>query len=213
MLKKIRDNKILNITFNVVKTIITIFLLLLICIIFIQRVTNNNFAIGGIRVFTIITGSMEPVYKVGDMIISIETKPEKIEVGDNVVYKGEKGDFKGKIVTHQVIEKKQDNTFITKGVNNTIEDPEIKGNQIIGKVIYKTFILTLSIFFSKSFVFFWSKVSALSTSFSLSVFNCSHVVITVLNVLVGRAIVIKTKRTNTTSNKTFLIFYSFLIIL
>lgn len=156
MLKKIRDNKILNITFSVIKTLITIFLLLLICIIFIQRVTNNNFAIGGIRVFTIITGSMEPEYKVGDMIISIETKPEKIEVGDNVVYKGEKGDFKGKIVTHQVIEKKQDNTFVTKGVNNTIEDPEIKGDQIIGKVIYKTFILSfISRLINNSSAFFF----------------------------------------------------------
>lgn len=159
MLKRIKDNKILNIIFNVVKTIITIFLLLLICIIFIQRVTNNNFAIGGIRVFTIITGSMEPVYKVGDMIISIETNPEKIEVGDNVVYKGFKGDFKDKIVTHQVIDKKQsDNgyTFITKGVNNTIEDPEIKEEQIIGKVIYKTVILSfISRLINNSSVFFF----------------------------------------------------------
>ena len=145
MFAKIKENKILKISITIIKTLITIFLLMLIGIIFIQRVTNNNFAIGGVRVFTIITGSMEPVYEVGDMIISIETSPEKIEVGDNVVYNGLVGDFNGKIVTHKVIEKNEVNgeyKFITKGVNNTTEDPEINGNQIIGKVVYKTFILS-----------------------------------------------------------------------
>jgi len=145
MLKKIMDNKILRILMTVIKAIITIFLIMLICIILIQRVSNNNFAIGGIRVFTIITGSMLPEYEVGDMIISIETSPDKIEIGDNVVYKGLVDDFNGKIVTHQVIDKQKSGDgykFITKGLNNTVEDPEISDDQIIGKVIYKTVILS-----------------------------------------------------------------------
>jgi len=146
MLAKIRDNKFLKILMTVIRTLITVFLLILICIIFIQRVTNNNFAIGGVRVFTIITGSMLPDYEVGDMIISIETSPDKIKVGDDVVYKGLVDDFSGKIVTHRVVEKKKKGskyTFVTKGTNNTIEDPEISDEQIIGKVIYKTVILSL----------------------------------------------------------------------
>lgn len=159
MINKIKENKALRILMNVIKTLITAFLVILIMIIFIQRVTNNNFAIGGIRVFTIISGSMEPVYEIGDMIISIETTPEKIEVGDDVVYKGLKGDFNGKIVTHRVIDKKQSNdgyTFITKGTNNDIEDPEIKDDQIIGKVIYKTFILSfISKLLAKPAAFFF----------------------------------------------------------
>lgn len=145
MLKKIKDNKILRILMTVIKALITIFLIMLICITLIQRVSNNNFAIGGIRVFTIITGSMLPEYEVGDMIISIETSPEKIEIGDNVVYKGLVDDFNGKIVTHKVIDKTKTNdgyNFITKGLNNTVEDPEINEDQIIGKVIYKTVILS-----------------------------------------------------------------------
>lgn len=146
MQKKIKDNKFLKIAFTIIKTIITIFLLILICIIFIQRVSNNNFAVGGIRVFTIITGSMEPEYEVGDMIISKEVKPEEIKVGDNVVYKGLVDDFNGKIVTHKVMEKKKSGgkyKFITKGLNNDIEDPEISEEQILGKVTYKTHILSV----------------------------------------------------------------------
>ena len=38
------------------------------------------------------------------MLVSKEVAPETIKVGDNVVYKGEKGDMTGLIVTHKVIE-------------------------------------------------------------------------------------------------------------
>jgi len=145
MLKKIKDNKFLKILMTLIRTLITVFLLILICIIFIQRVSNNNFAVGGIRVFTVITGSMLPEYEVGDMIISIEAEPEEIKVGDNVVYEGLVDDFNGKIVTHKVIEKRKSGgeyKFITKGLNNDIEDPEISEKQILGKIVYRTTILS-----------------------------------------------------------------------
>jgi len=159
MISKIRENKFLTILVSVIKSVITMFLLLLICIIFIQRVTNNNFAIGGVRVFTIITGSMMPEYEVGDMIIAVETEPRKINVGDNVVYRGLVDDFNSKIVTHKVIEKSTvngDYKFITKGINNSIEDPEIDGEQIVGKVVYKTMILSfISKLINSSDIFFF----------------------------------------------------------
>lgn len=159
MLTKIKENKFLKIAMNIVKTLVTAFLVILVCIIFIQRVTNNNFTIGGVRVFTIVTGSMLPEYEIGDMIVSIETNPDKIEVGDNVVYQGKVGDFSGKIVTHKVIKKTPSGdgyTFITKGTNNTIEDPEIDDSQIMGKVIYKTFILSfISKLLAKPAAFFF----------------------------------------------------------
>ena len=145
MLKKTIDNKIFKVAMTAIRTIVTIFLLILICIIFIQRVSNDNFAIGGIRIFTVITGSMLPEYEVGDMIISTEVKPEEIKVGDNVVYRGLVDDFKGKIVTHKVIEKNKSGgkyKFVTKGISNDLEDPEIGEDQILGKVVYKTFLLS-----------------------------------------------------------------------
>jgi len=159
MLTKIKENKFLKIIMSIAKTLVTAFLVVLVCIIFIQRVTNNNFTIGGIRVFTIVTGSMLPEYEIGDMIVSIETDPKKIEEGDNVVYEGKVGDFSGKIVTHKVIKKnptKDGYKFITKGTNNTIEDPEIDESQIMGKVIYKTFILSfISKLLAKPAAFFF----------------------------------------------------------
>ena len=162
MIEKIKNNKTLNLCLNIVKTIITIFLILLIIIIAIQRFSNNNIAIGGIRVFTIVTESMHPEYEVGDMIICKSMSPEDIKVGDNVVYNGEVDDFKGKIVTHKVIDKwktVEGYRFTTKGVNNMIEDPLITDKQIIGKVVYKTKILS-----------FISKLVNNSTTFFVVIF-------------------------------------------
>lgn len=145
MFNKLLENKFLRFLKNIVKTLITIFLICLILIIIVQRVTNNNFSIGGIRIFTIVTGSMEPIYEVGDMIISKEVAAKDILVGDDIVYNGKEGAFKDKIVTHRVISRVNSSgtyKFVTKGVNNDLEDPQIEEKQIIGKVIYKSYILS-----------------------------------------------------------------------
>ena len=46
---------------------------------------------------------MVPKYKVGDMILSRETDINSLNIGEDVVYMGTSGDFKDKIVTHQII--------------------------------------------------------------------------------------------------------------
>ena len=80
------------------------------------------------------------------MIISIETKPEKIEVGDDVVYKGLKGDFNGKVITHQVVSIEKDSNgkymFHAKGLSNLVEDPVVYEDQLYGVVVYRMPILS-----------------------------------------------------------------------
>ena len=162
MLKRIKENKFLKILVATIRTLSMAILILLILITAFQRFTKNNFAIGGVRIFTIISESMLPEYEIGDMIISIETPAEEIKIGDNVVYNGLVDDFKGKVVTHKVVGKDKTNEgykFITKGTNNTVEDPEISENQIMGKVIYKTVFLS-----------FISKIINNTTAFYLFIF-------------------------------------------
>ena len=107
----------------------------------VQNASDNRFSVGGIKIFTVITGSMIPVYNIGDIIIVKEVIPDEIMVGDDLVYKGEKGSYRNKIVTHRVIKvKKQDDgnfQIITKGVNNSAQDPAINQTQVIGRVIGK----------------------------------------------------------------------------
>ena len=145
-LKKIKENKVLKFIGNVLYTIMFILVVLMLLVVVMQRVTNNNIAIGGIRMFSVATGSMIPVYEVGDILISKEIEPEKIEVGDDLVYLGKEGSFKNKIVTHRVnsIEKQEDGNYkiITQGVANNAEDPEINQTQVLGKVMFKMHLLS-----------------------------------------------------------------------
>ena len=142
---KIDNNKFLRFLGGFIKTIIWIFLAIVLFVILLQRFTNNNITLGGLRVFNIVSGSMEPDYDIGDVIVVKDVRPEKIKVGDNVTYLGTTGQIKGLIVTHQVIEKRVEDGkyyFTTQGVNNKYKDPEISYDQLYGKVIYRTIIFS-----------------------------------------------------------------------
>ena len=145
-LKKIKENKVLKFIGNLLYTLMFLLVVLLLVVVIMQRVTNNNITIGGIRIFSVATGSMVPVYEVGDILISKEIKPEKIKVGDDLVYVGKEGTFKNKVVTHRVnsVEKQEDGNYkiITQGVANNAEDPEINQTQVLGKVLSKLHILS-----------------------------------------------------------------------
>ncbi len=141
----IMEKDIVKFTIGFIKAVIAIFIVLIMALIMIQKFSNNNLSLGGYRLFTIVTGSMEPKYNVGDMVLAKEVKASDIEVYDDVVYNGKEDDFAGKIVAHQVIKKEMKNgkySFVTKGIANPTEDPKISEDQIIGKIIYKTYVLS-----------------------------------------------------------------------
>ena len=133
--------KILKSIWSLFRTIVTIVLVVLIAVIITQRVSNNQKAIAGFRVFNVITESMVPEYKVGDTILTKTVNPSELKIGDDITYMGKKDPFKGMIITHRIvkIEKQEDGKYLiqTKGLANDIEDPEINESQVYGKVIYK----------------------------------------------------------------------------
>lgn len=145
-IKKIKENKVLKTVWNILYTLMFILVVLMLIVVIMQRVTNNNITIGGVRLFSVATGSMAPVYNVGDVLISKEIEPEKIKVGDDIVYQGEKDSYSGKVITHRVIsiEKQEDGNYkiITQGVANNTQDPEIDQTQVYGKIICKLHILS-----------------------------------------------------------------------
>ncbi len=144
-MQRITNNKIFRYTWKTIKTIISIFIILVIGVIIIQRVFNNNVAVFGYRIFTVATGSMEPEYKVLDIIFVREVKTNSLEIGDDVVYMGKEGDFQNKIITHRIIDiLKEENkiSFKTKGIANPTEDPLIYEDQLFGKVIFRSKILS-----------------------------------------------------------------------
>ncbi len=147
MFEKIKQNKFLNVIWNIIYTILVILVLLILVVVALQRFSNNKIALGGFRIFNIVTESMVPVYNVGDVILDKQVDIKDLKKGDDITYQGKTGDFAGRIVTHRIesIEQNEDGTYkiITKGVANSLEDPEITGNDVQGKVIYKFWTLSL----------------------------------------------------------------------
>lgn len=145
MIDKIKNNKVLRIMAMIIKSVISLFIIIVVSIIFIQRISNNKVSLGGYSLFTIASESMVPKYNVFDMIVTKEVDVSDINVHDDVVYLGNKGDFAGKIVTHEVI--KIDNIdgniyFHTKGIANDVEDPLVSSDQIMARVCFKSNILS-----------------------------------------------------------------------
>ena len=144
-INKIKNNKILNMLLMFLKVVSAFLIIIVVCIVFFQRISDNKMTIAGVGIFTIVSESMTPDYEVWDMIVSKKVDTSSIKVGDDVVYLGQKGDFNGKIVTHRVIEIKETNgkrQFITKGIANDLEDPVIDSSQVYGKVLFKSKVLS-----------------------------------------------------------------------
>ena len=139
-IKKLLDNKVFQIIYTIIKVVLFAFLAIYILFVMFQRITNNS-DIFGYRMFTVATGSMEPVYNVNDVILVKDTDPSTLKVGDDIAYLGNRDAVKGLVVTHRIIriETLDDNKvhYTLKGVNNKYEDPSITEDQILGKVLGK----------------------------------------------------------------------------
>ena len=157
--EKLKQNKALKIIWQILYILLYIIVILMLIVVILQRVTDNSIAIGGYRIFTVATGSMVPQYEVGDILISKEIDPSQIKVDDDIVYRGKKGSFKDRIVTHRVISVREEEgqyKIITKGIANIEEDPEITEDQVYGKVIYKVKTLSfISRLISNLYIFYF----------------------------------------------------------
>lgn len=135
--------KIIKTIFNFVVVVFVLLFLLVVCL---QRFSNNQITFLGYRMFSVASSSMAPDYQVGDVLITKQTKPEDIKVGDAVSYYGKVGTFKDKVVTHKVIKIEKDVdgdlVFHTKGIANLVEDPLVHEEQIYGVVKHKSTILS-----------------------------------------------------------------------
>lgn len=89
----------------------------------------------GYQVFTVISGSMEPVYNVGDLIYVKEVDVNSIKVGDDITFVLNEDLV---VATHRVIRvDAQRQHFVTKGLTNAVEDSPIHFNNVIGVPQFK----------------------------------------------------------------------------
>ena len=100
----------------------------------VQAITNPDKTPSflGIKTYAILSGSMEPDIKTGDIVIVKETDESDIEIGDVISFR--RGQT---VITHRIIEIVEDTkTYKTKGDNNNVEDSvDVEFGSIEGKVI------------------------------------------------------------------------------
>lgn len=146
--KNIVVKKVIKIVLKILYQILVIICLIVAAVIILQKVTASNKSIAGYRIFRVITGSMEPEYDIGQVVISKEVDPNSIKVGDDIVYLGTYGEYSGKIIMHSVVGIDKDANgnlnFHARGLHSSsVEDPQIKDSQIYGVVKFKSKILTV----------------------------------------------------------------------
>lgn len=87
---------------------------------------------------SVLTGSMEPEYNVGDLVIIKKTDTDVLKVKDVITFYSPDPTVQGAIVTHRINDITEENgqiKFETKGDNNEIVDTEkVSEDKIIGKV-------------------------------------------------------------------------------
>jgi len=135
-LKKEKRKKIVKIIFFPVLLILIFFVLNIFFQKFVQKKNNINFF--GVKPLIVMTGSMEPNYNIGDLIIVKEIAKENININDVITYSLENGKD---TVTHRVVEivnQDGETMYRTKGDNNNSADSElVKYSQVQGTIFLK----------------------------------------------------------------------------
>ena len=89
----------------------------------------------GYQVFSVLSGSMEPQFSVGDLIYVKEVDPSEVKVGDAITFVLNEDLV---VATHQVVRiDEQNKHFYTKGLANETEDTgPVHFNNLIGRAEY-----------------------------------------------------------------------------
>ena len=81
----------------------------------------------GYRPLVVLSGSMEPILKVGGILYYQKINIEDYKKGDILAYATE-----NHIISHRIVDITNDG-FITKGDNNKVLDSKVNLNQVLGK--------------------------------------------------------------------------------
>lgn len=87
----------------------------------------------GMKTMAVLSGSMEPAFSAGDMVIVKPVEPQAVQVGDMITFSMEGSQM---VATHRVTEIRPDvQAFVTKGDANQADDGEIAYDRLVGKVV------------------------------------------------------------------------------
>lgn len=126
----------------VLGSILVVVLFITLIVTLVSRISGKTPEMFGISLLRISSNSMEPELMVGDIILIKDADIMQIKEGDIISYRGEKGSYAGKVITHKVIEEPRfseaDGVYYltTAGIREGAHaDPEIEQTQVLGKLV------------------------------------------------------------------------------
>ncbi len=135
--------KIAKIISNIIFYILLAIIILLVIYIVIVNVYKKQDKLGEIPInfYTILTQSMYPKIKAGDIIITYKNSDDLYKVNDVITFISQSAASEGITITHRIVKIKSiDNEiyYITKGDSNNADDQTpVSSNNVVGKVIIK----------------------------------------------------------------------------
>lgn len=141
MISKEEKQKIRKKVGSVLSTLVLAVTILLCLMVMFQVFTKGYVQIGGMSLFRIVTGSMEPELPVGTLVMCNKTDINEIEVNDIVCFRSLDEKIYGEIVTHRVVgitvADGGETMLVTQGDANLSADTQyVTYRNLIGKVNY-----------------------------------------------------------------------------
>lgn len=123
-----------NRTANIIVAVITAIALAFVIYVMVCSAKGKAVNVFGKSVLKVVTGSMEPSIHVGDYIVVEKTDTNALSEGDIISFYSEQSDIRGLLVTHRIVGKNTDGSYITKGDANPVSDTvSVTQDKIVGK--------------------------------------------------------------------------------
>ena len=119
---------------NIIVAVITALALVFVIYVMVCTARGKAVNIFGKSVLRVVTGSMEPSIYTGEYIIVEKTDVSSLAEGDIISFYSEQSDIRGLLVTHRIVGKNSDGSFITRGDANPVDDSvPAAADSIVGK--------------------------------------------------------------------------------
>ena len=119
---------------NIIVAVITVLALVFVIYVMVCSARGKAVNVFGKSILRVVTGSMEPSIYTGEYIIVEKTDVSTLAEGDIISFYSEQSDIRGLLVTHRIVGKNDDGSFITRGDANPVDDSvSVKPENIVGK--------------------------------------------------------------------------------
>jgi signal peptidase len=123
---------------SIVTAILLVLLVLLFGFTIKGKIDGGAPAIANYRLYIVLSGSMQPVFDAGSLVVVRDIDPDRVRVGDIIAFKNPDPGNPNMIITHRVVAvlKNQGSVrYVTKGDANNTDDPaSVPTSNLVGKV-------------------------------------------------------------------------------